>query len=269
MTGSILPVAAGLASLAFSFYALVPLAIRRTMTMDLRKISLRPPMYLLETDPETGEALEVENAPDDDHYLYADYAAELTPLGFVEVAQYTMAILDNVPTTCALFFNSNQNALALASVMRPKNMAVKHHLEFVTRFDDHHEIATANAPDLGFPIDLPGKAILYIPWIDDAATLWKLHQARVADESPQGLQRPLAADGSHESVLVDDMTRELDARVDQGFWVRPRAEIPVFHAKLQTAYIGTWGELPPVKQIRVFINRRRARRYVDRLLGQQ
>ena len=56
MTGSILPVAAGLASLAFSFYALVPLAIRRTMTMDLRKISLRPPMYLIETDPETGEA---------------------------------------------------------------------------------------------------------------------------------------------------------------------------------------------------------------------
>ncbi len=226
------------------FWLVMPLVIRSRMPM-----SLHPGPVAIGTD---------ELAADEADYIFGQ-AADLEGVGFRKHG--LLRIRDMIPGSDMvglLLHNPAERTAALVTCIRqsPVSPRAFHYVEFSTDFVDGRQLDTNNAPELNAGT-LPTVECFRFEEVSDPRQLFALHQARLR-RSYGGLpRRALRADLDAADAMRAQMADEMQQKVRLGR-MRPVAGVARYGFSLTSAYRMTWGELWPVKPIRVYLDRRRA-----------
>jgi hypothetical protein len=245
--------------LAAAFYLAIPLAIWKTMRLEATPTIVRIDPAELPLPTEVQQHLDAVDA-------------ELRSLGFQGRA--TLLLPSTTPNVIAMlrvFVNPAQKYSAMANSMiaRVKNEngeQVRHqpYVEFTTRYHDGQVFNTHNSAAAGSFPPAPQTRTTRVPWIEDVATICRIHDAITMAKSG-GARKVLRLDesfgGDEITFLQACMKEEFQNATNAGYlWLRRGGT--AYLATLRGAYLMTWKELPPIKQWRAW----RARAQTERLL---
>jgi len=191
---------------------------------------------------------------------------DLAPVGFDPAGRIELKLVADVPAAAALYVNATERTLAMAVVMRPENLPAKRYVEFSTDLTDGRQFNTANSDELDTPVVLPTKRSLRTPWITDPQELWRLHRGWLRRDAGGNTRRPVPLGLTPEALLEGEFRRDFTAHVQRGTWRPDDDRVDVFRPSLRSAFLMTWAELPPFKQVRVARKRRHDRALADQLL---
>lgn len=237
----------GLGVEAFALvYGVGPLVVQRTLTMTI--------------DPD-APAVDPAALDPADRNFFVQARAALEEEGFLEAGLFHVQLLRNIGNDVSLLIHAHEQTGALIATIRPvaangsPTGKVKRYVEFSTVFNDGREINTSNAMDIPAVGQSPKKLYTGLSDVPNPIQLWQIHQAIVADAIGHATRRPIPL-GSAAAYFCDSLRRDLDEKVGRGMW--RKIEEGRYCPTLRGAYLMTWGELPPIKQIRVHRSRSRA-----------
>jgi hypothetical protein len=191
---------------------------------------------------------------------------ELIPAGFeVTGTLFLPSSVPNVKPIVRLYVNRPQKDMAMvASIFTESQSAPQHHkyVEFCTRFADGLEINTGNTEVVGSFPPRPQVSTTHYPWIKSAAELYRVHQAVLRLKAPGAakaltFEREYHGDGA--AYLAAGIKRELAEAANAGY-VYLDSATGQYRATLKGAYLMTWKQLPPFKQVVETLRRKRAER---------
>ena len=194
---------------------------------------------------------------------------DLQQSGFAAVETVLLPCpLPNASAVLRVYVNrATQEAAMANSVFGMAGGHVNRHVqyvEFTTRYVDGHVFNTLNSSEPGsFPI--PSHVLtVRIPWMTDVRRLHKIHQAITAAKGPAGpkqLRLDATFDGDVLAFIQACMREEMEHARSVGY-LQLTASASHYRATLLGAYLMTWRQLPPIKQLLM----RRDRRRVEALL---
>jgi hypothetical protein len=228
-------------ALPFLLYLGLPLVIKATLKLNARP-SLQPfmPKYVPEIAKEYFELT----------------VPKLAALGFEQEACFTVEnAVPNVTSHVSLGINRKSGQAVIATVMvtaqqGDKPPVVKEHVEFLTRLATGQSITTNNSVDLG--AFKPTKEVdnLSAPNLQDPAQLYQLHQWRDSKFASASAERFLPAPGAALPWFADGYEESIAKQVKTGYVQADSSNPSMYSPTIQGAYAMTWGQLPPMKQMR-------------------
>lgn len=265
----------GLAALA---YLLLPLLIKATFRQKAKPT-------LVPIDPSEG-------MPGDAAKYFYDAHEQMTALGFENLGTYQLPdYLSNVRGLLIGFIHRETRDMALTAALYAKNgdnwKLQARFTEIGTDFADASTISTGNLPGPGAFPKKPTDLALILPHLTKLADLYRAHQAILRSHS-RGRRSVMKLDdqygGRIDEYLVDALTSESETAAMFGYLkrtpgkasessvisrssatmdpYRPPAVPDVdayFTPTWKGAYLMTWQELFPVKQIRRIVRLRHDR----------
>jgi hypothetical protein len=201
--------------------------------------------------------------------------AELDGLGFENRATLLLpSATPNVISLLRVFVNRTEKVSAMANSMiatikSDAGDQVRHrpYVEFTTRYHDGQVFNTLNSAAAGSFPPKPQTLTTRVPWVQDVTKLYKTHDAITAAKSG-GARKFLRLDesfaGDEIAFLQACMKEELQ-HATQAAYVRLGPGNTCYVATLPGAYLMTWKELPPFKQLRAYFGRRRTQRLLDEI----
>jgi hypothetical protein len=180
----------------------------------------------------------------------AAYFAETAPgfaaCGFRVAAHVHIAdMMRGQQSTVTLWLHDAAGQQATAVVMGNG----KRYCEFMTKFSRGPAVLTNNSNDLGGFKRVRTKDTAAAPWLDDLADLYRLHLYREILFTPTDPTRYLPAKGHELASFMDGLEFDLERQVHAGYFRRGRTPNE-YRPSLVGAFMMTWKELPPMKQIR-------------------
>ncbi|MEM6506357.1 MAG: hypothetical protein AAF711_13025 [Planctomycetota bacterium] len=177
----------------------------------------------------------------------------MEPIGFLPVGDiHTKGMNKDALMVMRLFVNPKTHTLAIANSVHvltaSANGEVKRYVEFSTDFDDGTQFNTSRMIDGATADNGATKKTLILKNLDDPARLYRYHEFWMAEQALNGTRTPIPVDKTPKAILIHEMERELRRKADRGLWREPSPS--VFKLSLRGAYLMTWAQLPPVKQIR-------------------
>ncbi|MEX0775695.1 MAG: hypothetical protein WD042_08260 [Phycisphaeraceae bacterium] len=220
--------------LVVAAYLLLPVKILSTISM---KADVRPRL------------LSLEELDEDAGGYFRETAAALAGEGFAEVGYFSHP--DLVPKAAAvglLLTHMDQSTAAVVAVIDSSGRRQRH-LEFACKLTDGISVHTNNGISLPTVGDNPGKVLFWCPGQADPRALWRAHQALLQNRARGCALRPLPMQQDAATFLEAEITREMQKKTARGWWRRDEAG-GKYRLTLKGAYLMTWAEMPPVRQIR-------------------
>lgn len=223
----------------------------------------------LSADPVFAEAdPEDPRFPERVRAFFVETARDLEPLGYMPAAY--LFIRDSAPNTTvyiALFENRAGGdaaaAMSVHSQATSTNTVQNYSVEFTCEFANGDALNTNNN------IEPEGLALLHwlhihrLPAMADLAQMHQVHQALISRHG--GIARkPLPPPGGWAERIRENVLRQLRGCADSG-WLRLDPESRRFRFTLKGGTLATWGQLPPIIQLRRWLLKRRARRLLREL----
>jgi hypothetical protein len=240
-------------ALPFFVYLGLPLVIKATLKLNARP-TLQPftPKYVPEIARE----------------YFEEVVPKLTALGFEQEACFSIEnAVPNVTSHVSLGINRKSGQAVIATVMvtapqGDKPPMVKNHIEFLTKLASGQSITTSNSVDLNAFKATGESDALSAPRLQDPAQLYQLHQWRDSKLGSASAERFLPAQGNAQAWFADGYEESIARQVRTGY-VSPSASDPTLYSPtIQGAYAMTWGQLPPMKQMRRSAEDKRAEQQV-------
>ena len=239
------------------FYLAVPLLIWTTFRIEETPTIQRVDPATL---PLPGEVQQHLDAVD----------ADLQQLGFESRATLLMpSATPNVISLLRVFVNpaSKVSAMANSMIATIKSAAgeqVRHnpYVEFTTRYQDGQVFNTLNSSaSSAFP-PAPQTLTTRVSWVRDPTQLHLIHDLITRARSG-GARKRLRLDesfGGDEIAFLQTCMKEEMQHATKAGYLQLGAENTAYRATLRGAYLMTWKELPPWKQLHARRDRRRAER---------
>jgi hypothetical protein len=222
-------------------YVGAPLLIKSTMRLNRRP---------------TVRAMDVPALPSEAHDYFGRTAGPLAALGFELRAYFALDdAVPNVNSVHAWWVNhdTGQNALASVIYTRTPNSALppkaKPYLEFLTKEASGLAIMTNNSPDASSFKRLPDADTLIASAVQDVNDLYRLHVAREHRLGSAGATRYVPAPGDELAVFVEMYDYPILRQVEVGYF-RYDDQADVYRMTTRGAFAMTWGQLPPIVQLR-------------------
>ena len=177
--------------------------------------------------------------------------------------------VENVVAALIFLVNRQEQHAAVAIAIHNKTPGAAttiFHTEFVTRFHDGRVVQTNNAQPLNaFPVP-PQCTNSYLPSVYDPAELYRLHQALCGRQGSSRKVLPLLDHYGGDALryLVDAIIEELEAAAAAGY-MRLDSAGGVYRPTPQGALLMTYGELWPMKGIRLMRRKQRERKLLAEL----
>lgn len=179
---------------------------------------------------------------------------ELEELGFEY--QNTLALpqqMDNVKTILQVYVNrQTTDAAMLVSMFGLVNDVWSlntQYVEFNARWEDGFELNTGNSPEPSAFKVPPDTLTTFAPWLEYADELFNAHKALCKQHGP-GSRKELRLDrkfnGDCIPFVAEGMIREMEAACEDGYLKKSPTH---YKATFVGAYLMTWKQLPPFKQI--------------------
>ncbi|MBX2850727.1 MAG: hypothetical protein KTR15_03155 [Phycisphaeraceae bacterium] len=177
----------------------------------------------------------------------------MQPIGFLPVGYInTRGMNKDALMVMRLFVNPKTHTLAIANSVHVLNASadgeVKRYVEFSADFDDGTQFNTSRMIDGATADNGSSKKTLILKNLDNPAELYRYHEFWMAEQALNGTRTPIRMDQTPQAILIHEMERELRRKTGRGLWREPSPS--VFKLSLRGAYLMTWAQLPPVKQIR-------------------
>jgi hypothetical protein len=135
------------------------------------------------------------------------------------------------------------------------------YVEFTTRYADGRVFNTLNSKEAGslpFPSHV---STTRIPWATEVAHLYRLHRTITTEKGPAG-PKVLRLDANHDGDVVgyiqSAMREELEYAASAGY-LRLIPSGSHYWPTIRGAYLMTWQQLPPFKQLLAAYDRRRVK----------
>jgi hypothetical protein len=242
-------VACGIVALVALPYAALPLLIKSTLTMAAEPVFLETEMSSL--PPATRDFVQSRVPP-------------LEALGFqLRALMVCPSAGNNVRNYVAILTEETSQTLAvvtvIAGVVEGRDGDHAFYVEFTNRFVNDEYVSTMNSDQLGaFPV-LKGSTVLQVPQVKNEARLLSLHKAGVKE---------FGANKVSEFRQIQDWPLYLQTQMNKQFHkvaqktglLELDSATNNFRPTLYGAYIMTWGQIPPFKQIRESMLKAKAKR---------
>jgi hypothetical protein len=223
-------------------YLGLPLVIKSTL-----KINARPGMHPL------PPALMPEAAQE----YFAETGPKLTELGFEQPECFTMEpSVPNIKPHVTLWINRRSGQAAtvnflVVNVPGDKPPQFKKYVEFLTKLDGDRSILTNNSPELGAFKKTSASDTLSATRLSDVTHLYRLHLWREGAlgakiDTPRCLPRA----GAELEWFAKGYEESIRRQVGTGYLELIDTECGIYAPTMQGAYMMTWSELPPMKQLR-------------------
>ncbi|MBY0550106.1 MAG: hypothetical protein K2W95_22715 [Candidatus Obscuribacterales bacterium] len=242
-------IACGIAALVALPYATLPLLIKSTLTMAAEPVFQE--MEISALPPTTRDFIQSRIPP-------------LEALGFeLRTVLACPSAGNNIRNYVAIMTEDSSQTLAvvtvIAAVVEGKDGDHAFYVEFTNRFANEEYVSTMNSDELGaFPV-MKGSTVLQVPQIKDEARLLSLHRAGVKEFS---------ANKVSEFQQIQDWPLYLQMQINKQFHrvaqktglLELDSVTNNFRPTLYGAYVMTWGQIPPFKQIRASMLKAKAKR---------
>ena len=242
-------------ALLIVFYVVAPL-----MAMQMMRISAEPHIERIEHDDA--------RLPASVKRFFSEVIPRLQAQGF-ELGDYLAdtSTVPNMTTYVAVLLNhSARDAVAaIATCARSKstinteNFAV----DFATGFVDGTAVGTCNSANGTALGKIAWKTVCEFPDFADVAVLYQVHKAMTVLHG--GIAKePLPARDQLASYMAKDMVKEFEGVVDGGNLYLDAAQAE-YRLTLRGGLLAAWRQLPPFKQARHWLLKRKARQILDEL----
>ena len=227
-----------LIGIALLAYLGMPLLVKQTLRINARPtISPATPKFL----------------GDDVAEYFAAAAEKLNGLKFEQAAVFTVEqATPNVTSHVALWINRAAGQAAAVNVMINRNgdkpNQVKRYVEFLTRVQDGVSVTTNNSKELGAFKKTAASDTLSAQHVPDVAHLYRLHLWREGQIAGLAAPRVLPAPGNETAWFAELFEESIKRQLDTGYLMF--AGDGIYLPTMQGAYQMTWGELPPMKNLR-------------------
>ncbi len=150
-----------------------------------------------------------------------------------------------------LFMNRATQVKAVAAaiyVVTPQGAKLTtSYVEFISRYQDETVLGTSNAAVLGTYKHGPKQKSLRLPDVQSPAELYGIHRRRMAQIG--GAIEPLPATGTEITVQEQRMIEDFEEQVQFGRMYLDRTS-NLYRPTWKGAYLMTWSQLQPMKNIR-------------------
>ena len=232
--------------LALFFYGLIPLQIRFS-----QKMSAQPQFQPIDltTVPEPAA-----------HYLWSCQQA-MEAEGFATVAHLSWEnSAPNVFPIITLFMNRAAGVKAIAGVFYVVSAeGVKlttRYVEFITRYGNGDVLQTSNAKSPGVFQHGPEQKTLRLPEMQNPHALYAVHCRRMEQRRGDAIEA-LPAPGTEIVRQQERMVEDYEEQVKFGRLYLDRS-LGMYRPTWPGAYLMTWSQLPPMKDLRRAQERRKS-----------
>lgn len=234
-------------------YVIGPFLIRRNVTHQ--------------TEPELVPfPPDLPSLPDDVAATFAAATHQLGAVGFEVLSGFGLPRqMPNVKAVVLLLANRATKDMAMATAIYGEaadgTRLQTHYVEIVSTFRDDTVVQTNNCDQLSAFRTRPPLYTTQFPQVADAARLFRLHTALGRRYAPAaGKTMPLDEEfgGDAQAYLAAALREELDRQILTGYMTRDDAA-GLYYPTLKGAYLMTWGELFPFKQLRRLRRDRKAK----------
>lgn len=234
---------------------LLPFLLGPVLVRFAQKLRARPAFERVE--PESG-CIPAEVFP----FFNATLRA-LAPEGFREAGYLRQTgFAPNVETWLLMLENrpAQEAALALVGISTlPSQRGVKtRQVDFSSSWEGERSVTVSNGAFLQLFPPTPGILIQHLPGLEDPRRLLRVYRALAARHAPAVLARRYPPPGEFEGWLADAMRRGLARQVPTGY-LQLDAAGEFYRPTWKGALLMTWKLAWPVKPIRGWLCRRRAR----------
>ena len=151
----------------------------------------------------------------------------------------------------SLFMNRKTQVKAVAAaiyVVTPQGAKLTtSYVEFITRYQDETVLGTSNTAMLGTYKHGPKQKSLRMPGLQSPTELYEIHRRRMAQIG--GAIEPLPAIGTEIAVQEQRMIEDFEEQVQFGRLYLDRTS-NLYRPTWKGAYLMTWSQLQPMKNIR-------------------
>jgi hypothetical protein len=228
-------------------YVLAPAIIK--FTLKLRAYPTIAPVAVEEMPPEVY-----------DHF--GRTAVALGECGF-ELITYIVIpdMVANAVAYLALWENRAVGQTSTATVIYSTSASAptraKHYTEFITKLADGRSVETSNVAEVSSFKKTDEVVRLRVPQAQDPRILYIVHLNHEAQLATPGAARFLPEPGQEIAVFAAGSAYEIARQARSGYLRLADPAAGVYTATWVGAYMMTWGQLPPIKQIRAGAQRRR------------
>jgi hypothetical protein len=203
----------------------------------------------------------------DEAWRYLDrVAGSLRDEGFVRSAPFIPPAVLGSLAVAMLLVNRRTGDLALVTSVfaaQRHTMRLKvQYVEFMSLFEDGSGVQTNNSSVLSSFPPTPGRQVESLPEVVSPSRLYKVHQARLVAARLQDRPRIVPEPGEEMRFAVQQIVDSVSRQVETGY-IEERGG--GYRATLYGAFAMVWKELPPLKQVRWMLHRRRAARLLGEL----
>lgn len=240
-------------------YLVGPFLIRRNVTHPLE-----PDLVPFPPD--------LPSLPNDVAATFSAATRQLGAVGFEVLSGFGLPRqMPNVKAVVLLFANRATKDMAMATAIYGEaadgSTLQTHYVEIASVFRDETVVQTNNCDQLSAFRARPPVHTTQFPQVADAARLFRLHAALCRRFAPAALKAmPLDEEfgGDAQAYLAAALREELDRQIPTGYMERDEAA-GIYRPTVKGAFLMTWGELFPFKQIRRLRRDRQARELLAEL----
>ena len=221
-------------------YLGLPLMIRQKLTIHSRP----------DIQPATDRFL-----PEDVQEYFAEIAPKLSELGFERVACFTMdGTTPNVNPHVTLWINRASGQMAAGNVLiatqGDKPPKITKYVEFVSKLADGPSVTTNNSPQLGAFKKIPTLDSLSAARLHEPAHVHRLHLWRQGNLLDPRARRYLPEQGKELAAFADLYAESIHRQVGAGYLEQLPNDRALYRPTLAGAYLMTWAQLPPLKNMK-------------------
>lgn len=237
-------------------YLCLPILIKSSLTM---------------ASAPTFEEVDTDSLPHETRNFIQDQMRALEKLGFTCRAILSCPrATSHVSNYLAILVMPAENILALGTVIiaseNGKETASTYYLELISAFLDETSISSMNSSQLNaFPV-LPGNMVIQVPTVKDPGTLLRLHRAALHKYRCDRIDQPLP-NSDWGTFLQTQLSNQLARTARNSGLVELDQPSSNYKPTWQGAYLMTWGELWPVKPLRLMLMQSKAKRLQSELLA--
>ena len=231
--------------LAVFFYGIMPIVIKFSQKMGAE------PQF---------EPVELATLPQPAaHYLWSCQQA-LESEGFTTVAHLSWAnSASNVCPIITLFMNRTTGVKAIAGafyIVSAEGAKLNtRYVEFITRYQNGDVLQTSNSKAFGTSKHGPEQKTLRLPDMENPHELYQIHCRRMEQRSGDAIEA-LPAPGTEIAIQQGRLIEDYETQVKFGRLYLDR-NARMYRPTWQGAYLMTWSQLPPMKELRRAQERRK------------
>lgn len=210
--------------------------------------------------------------PDDVAATFGAATRQLGGVGFEVLSGFGLPRqMPNVKAVVLLLANRATKDMAMATAIYGEaadgTRMQAHYVEIAACFRDDTVVQTNNCDQLSAFRTRPPLYATQFPGVKDAARLFRLHTAlcrKYAQAAPKSMPLDEEFGGDARAYLAAALREELDLQVPAGYMCRDEAA-GIYYPTIKGAFLMTWGELFPFKQVRLLRRARKAKELLAEL----